>query len=191
MTPGKILGTVLKIVIPPLFLYFVWNFVGYYFAGPTPDIFTFNGTTFTVSSHKSKAYATYTAGEKTVLTGNLFQYTVLPGTVQRVGQVLSMSYLDPAGNKIFQSLYGGLIHNCPASFLNTYTKVVVLYAATNEIADQLYERESKLSLNQQSIPFAFEGRPITFTAAQMADGRPLMANFGDNSLFLVEKIIRF
>lgn len=154
-----------------------------------PDLFSFDGTLFTVKSRDSQAYAKYSVGGKTVLEGNFFQYMVLSGKVDMFGQILSFSYLDPEGYKIFQSQYGGKVSNCPASFLNQYTKVVELYAANEQIAQQLHRAGKKFNLDQRSIEFKVAGRYLSLNEARLADGRSVSVNFGSNQLFLVEEII--
>ena len=146
---------------------------------------------FTVSEPGSKAFASYALGESTTFSGNIFQYAVMSGTIKSLGQVLNISYLDSSAYKIFQSQYGGNVSKCPASFLNQYTKTAGLYVVNQQIAQNIYQAEKKFNKNAQSIPFAVEGRFMTFKNGSLSNGRNLTVNFGENDLFLVEKIIEF
>lgn len=153
------------------------------------DKVTISENILTVADRDSSAYFSYKiSDESNIVSGAIFQFSPGQGSVETLGRIMAISYLDGTAYKTFKSQYGGDIRRCPAPFLNSNTKVLHVFVADERILSRLQTGVEGIVPGQESVNFSFTGRPLSFHEGKAKNGRDLLPDFGGQPLFLIENV---
>lgn len=111
----------------------------------------------------------YNVTDETAVSGHIFKYIYMNGSLDHHGGDLIVHYLDEDGHKIYKEKYGGKMSRCPAPFLNRYMKTAMLIGNTAEVSSFL--QSLKPDGSDEAKPFQVRGQGLTYDSGKMADGR--------------------
>lgn len=131
-------------------------FIRYVVFAPVPGNFGDDGEYFVVSNGDGSTKLRYTYGERTSLSGNIYDGLVQSASVQEGGILLQLHYLSPSGYETFKRQFGDT-KKCAASFYNANMLHTMVLARDPQCAKRLNGRTfatwEKFSISGKLLSF--------------------------------------